>query len=261
MPNRGAKKAGRKKPPYKAILSTDWNECLAPCGPFDCMAFIYPALASEFTAVFRAYTDNRISLGEAAGRIQKLLPAPISAEQMDAYLEQAFATYPGVSNLIDWCRRHSVLFMINTTGMVGYFQRACAKELLPPIPVLSAHPMVNFAACDSDPDRILELSEIGDKGKHTAAIVRTFGISAEKVFIMGDSGGDGPHFKWGSDNRAFLIGSMTKPSLRKYCLDHHIHIDLQIGPSYRGQQKRNPDREMRTDFMDLAPTLEAFLNK
>jgi len=24
---------------YKAIVSSDWSECLAPSGPFDCLAF------------------------------------------------------------------------------------------------------------------------------------------------------------------------------------------------------------------------------
>ena len=252
---------GQKTPQYKAILSSDWNECLAPCGPFDCMSFNYPKFEADFTAIFREYTGNRISLGEAAGRIQNLLPEPITAEQMDDYLDHAFAPYTGVPDLIEWCRRNAVLFMINTTGLVGYFQRACAKDLLPPIPVLSAHPMMRFASRNSDPGRILELFEIEDKGKNTAAIVRAFGIPPANVFILGDSGGDGPHFKWGAENRAFLIGSMTKPSLEKYCIDNHINIDLHIGPSRSRVQKRNPHHEMQTDFMDLTPTLAALLNK
>ncbi len=27
---------------YKAIISSDWNECLAPSGPFDPIAFVVP---------------------------------------------------------------------------------------------------------------------------------------------------------------------------------------------------------------------------
>jgi hypothetical protein len=30
----------------KAIVASDWNECLAPCGPFDPIPFAYPRLAS-----------------------------------------------------------------------------------------------------------------------------------------------------------------------------------------------------------------------
>ncbi len=39
--------------PYRAILSSDWNECLAPCGPFDLIAFNYPEHQEALTAVFR----------------------------------------------------------------------------------------------------------------------------------------------------------------------------------------------------------------
>ena len=35
------------------------------------------------------------------------------------------------------------------------------------------------------------------------------GIPAERVIVMGDSGGDGPHFEWASQTGAFTIGSMT----------------------------------------------------
>ena len=251
----------QKHQQYRAILSSDWNECLAPCGPFDCMTFIYPELQNDFADVFRAYTGNRISLGEAAGQIRNLLPVPLTAEQMDDYLDHDFAVYKGVPDLIDWCRRNSVLFMVNTTGMVGYFQRALAKKLLPPIPVLSAHPLVRFTACSSDPGRILELLETGDKSKNTAAIIRAYGIPPQNVFIMGDSGGDGPHFKWGAANRAFLIGSMAKPSLEDYCRNNNIRIDHHIGPTYTSLQNRNPKREMTTDFMELTQTLSAFLKK
>ena len=139
---------------YKAIISSDWNECLAPCGPFDCISFNHPQLEAPLTGIFRQYTGNRISLGEAIEKIQQLLPAPVTPEQMDAYLDASFATYPGVADLIEWCLSNRILFMINTTGMLGYFQRAFAKGLLPRVPALSAHPMIRFAGCSSDPQYI-----------------------------------------------------------------------------------------------------------
>lgn len=97
--------------PYKAMVSTDWNGCLAPCGPFDCISFVYPELSSELAGIFRLYTGNRISLGEAAGRVQGLLPAAVTADQMDAYLAESFITYTGVPDLIEWCSGHDVLFL------------------------------------------------------------------------------------------------------------------------------------------------------
>ena len=108
---------------FKAIVSSDWNECMAPCGPFDFISFAYPELETDLKNVFKQYTGNIISLGEAAQKIPKLLPGPISEEQMDAYLEKCFITYKGVPDLIEWCLSKGILFMINTTGMIGYFQR------------------------------------------------------------------------------------------------------------------------------------------
>ena len=102
---------------YKAMVSSDWNECLAPCGPFDCISFAYPRLEAELADVFRQYTGNFISLGEAAGQIRELLPDPITPDQMDAYLDESFTTYTGVPQLIEWCSSNNILFMINTTGM------------------------------------------------------------------------------------------------------------------------------------------------
>lgn len=32
---------------YRAMISSDWNECLAPCGPFDAIAFTYPDLEPD----------------------------------------------------------------------------------------------------------------------------------------------------------------------------------------------------------------------
>ena len=88
---------------YNAIVSSDWNECLAPCGPFDCISFNYPQFTSELETIFRQYTGNHISLGDAARQIQTLLPAAITIEQMDAYLDHSFLTYRGVPELIEWC--------------------------------------------------------------------------------------------------------------------------------------------------------------
>jgi len=28
---------------YKALVSSDWNECLAPCGPLDPISLVYDA--------------------------------------------------------------------------------------------------------------------------------------------------------------------------------------------------------------------------
>jgi 2-hydroxy-3-keto-5-methylthiopentenyl-1-phosphate phosphatase len=202
---------------YKAMVSSDWSECLAPCSPFDCISFNYPQLTTELETIFKQYTSNIISLGEAANMIQTMLPATLTPEQMDAYLDNSFATYKGVPEMIEWCLSKDILFMINTTGMIGYFQRIFAKSLLPRLPALSAHPLVRYPEQDSDPNVIFDLFEIKDKGKNTEAAVRYFNTPFNQIILMGDSGGDGPHFEWGTKADAFLIGSMTKPSLEKYC--------------------------------------------
>jgi hypothetical protein len=41
--NGGGRQADMKHK-YKGMISSDWNECLAPCGPFDPIAFAYPEL-------------------------------------------------------------------------------------------------------------------------------------------------------------------------------------------------------------------------
>ena len=79
------------------------------------------------------------------------MPAPIRPEQIDAYLDESFATYTGVTDLIEWCLSKNIVFMINTTGMIGYFQRVFARGLLPRVPVISAHPMIRFSERNSDP--------------------------------------------------------------------------------------------------------------
>jgi 2-hydroxy-3-keto-5-methylthiopentenyl-1-phosphate phosphatase len=241
---------------YKAIISSDWNECLAPCGPFDCISFSYPELETQLAGIFREYTGNRISLGAAVGKIHRLLPAPVTAEQMDAYLDVSFATYPGVADLIEWCLNNNILFMINTTGMIGYFQRLFAKGLLPRVPVLSAHPMIRFPESSSEPQCIYEIFETLDKGKNTALAMRNLKIPAEKVILLGDSGGDGPHFEWGSKAGAFLVGSMTKPSLDRFCREKDIYLNLRFGPDYSSAGNRDVRQELQVNFMDLTGIIE-----
>ncbi len=241
---------------YKAMVSSDWSECLAPCSPFDCISFNYPQLTAELEAIFKQYTSNVISLGEAAHKVQTLLPATLAIEQMDAYLDNSFSTYKGVPELIEWCLSKDILFMINTTGMIGYFQRIFAKGLLPRVPALSAHPMVGYPKQDSDPNVIFDLFEIKDKGKNTEAAIRFFNIPFNQIILMGDSGGDGPHFEWGTKADAFLIGSMTKPSLEKYCLKKNININVRFGISGIAGEKKDLKKEMQIDFTDLASLIE-----
>lgn len=246
---------------YKAIISSDWNECLAPCGPFDFISFNYPLLATELETIFKQYTGNIISLGEAVRQIQESLPAPITVKQMDAYLDEAFATYSGVPELIEWCQSQNILFMINTTGMIGYFQRVLAKNLLPQVPVLSAHPMIRYPGSDTDPRYVYDLFEIADKSKNTASVMRSFNVQTDRIIIMGDSGGDGPHFEWGAGINAFLIANMTKSSLKKFCAQKRIVINARFGPSYADGETRDLRKEMQVNFMDLAPVIEDLLNR
>jgi hypothetical protein len=151
--------------------------------------------------------------------------------------------------------------MINTTGMIGYFQKIFAKKLLPKVTALSAHPTVRYPKAATDPPHIHDLFETRDKGKNTASVIRSFNIPANKIIIMGDSGGDGPHFEWGAANKAFLIGSMSKPSLKKYCEQKNIRINFQFGLSYADGEVKDIGKEMQVNFMDLAPKIEDFLSK
>jgi len=241
---------------YRAIVSSDWNECLAPCGPFDFISFFLPEIEPELNAVFRQYTGNQITLEQAVRQIRLLLPDPVNPEQMDAYLDEAFTTYSGVANLIDWCLSRNILFMINTTGMIGYFQRIFARGLLPRVPVLSAHPMVRFPKSSSDPRFVFDLLETGDKAKSSAAVTRSMGIPADSIILIGDSGGDGPHFEWGAGTGAYLIGCMTKATLADYCRQKNIRLDLKFGVDYTKGAKRDVRQEMQVDFMDLAAVIE-----
>ena len=168
---------------------------------------------------------------------------------MDAYLNKSLITYKGVAELIDWCLSNDILFMVNTTGMIGYFQRIFARGFMPQLPVLN-----------TDPDHIFDLFEIKDKLKNTEAVARAFSIPFNKIILMGDSGGDGPHFKWGAQLNALLIGSMTKPSLKKYCARHNVKIGIEFGISYADGEDRDPQKEMLTNFLDLVPLIENFLS-
>lgn len=246
---------------YRAIFSSDWNECLAPTGPFDMISFHYPGLSPDLKTIFEQYTGNIISLREATGKIRKILPGPITEDQMDAYLDQSFITYKGVPDLIEWCKGQGILFMINTTGMAGFFQRVFAKGLLPPVPVIFAHPMILYTERNNDTFHLIPLLEIRDKWKNTEKIVQSFKIPPNKIILVGDSGGDGPHFQWGAERGAFLIGSMSKPSLKGYCQKRNIAIDLFFGLSYLEGEKRDPAREMETDFMELTWTIGEILKR
>jgi len=245
---------------YRAIVSSDWNECLAPCGPFDFISFFLPEIEPELNAIFRQYTGYQITLAEAVGQIRILLPGPFNQKHMDAYLDEAFTTYRGVANLIEWCLSHNILFMINTTGTIGYFQRIFARGLLPRVPVISAHPLVRFPKSGSDPRFIFDLLETGDKAKSSEAVIRSMGIPADKIILIGDSGGDGPHFEWGSRTGAYLIGCMTKATLADYCRHRDIRLDLKFGVDYTQGAGRDVRKEMQVDFMDLAAVIEAVVN-
>ena len=111
------------KQQYRAIVSSDWNECLAPSGPFDYIAFTFPELLPALDDIFQNYTGNRATLKDAMQQVSALLSRPVSQEQMDAYLDEAFRIYTGVTDLMEWCQSRKILFMLNTTGAVGYFQR------------------------------------------------------------------------------------------------------------------------------------------
>ncbi len=238
------------------MVSSDWSQCLAPSGPFDVISFHFPHLQSDLTDIFQRYTSNAITLTTAVGRIKVLLPAPITEAQMDAYLAARFEIYTGVKDLIAWCSRNQILFMINTTGMQGYFQRALAKELLPPLPVLSAHTLISFNHGRQDPKLMLNLSEITDKSSNTATVAEKFRIPFNKIIIMGDSGGDGPHFKWGAAAGATLIASMAKPSLTQYCQQRSISIHHFFGRTYAKGEQIMVKEEMAFDFQNLIEEIQ-----
>jgi hypothetical protein len=151
--------------------------------------------------------------------------------------------------------------MVNTTGMLGYFQRVFSKALLPLVPVISANPMIRYPALETELPEMHDLFEIDDKGKNTESVIHSFGIPPQKTILMGDSGGDGPHFEWGARQGAFLIGSMTKPSLARFCRERGLEMGLRFGLSYAEGENRDPDREMEVNFMDLSSVIEEVLEE
>ncbi len=246
---------------YRAMVSSDWNECLAPCGPFDFISYTFPGLEANLSRIFRLYTGNRIRITDATRQIEKRLPHPITPDQMDAYLSTSFSTYAGVPQLIEWCSRQDILFMVNTTGMIGYFQRVLAGNFLPRVPVISAHPMICYANQDSHMPDFIELRETEDKGRNTEAVAKKYGIRSDRIVIIGDSGGDGPHFEWGDRTGAFLVGSMTKPSLADYCRAKGIRIHLRFG-IYNPQKKdAAPGDTSQVKYMDLVSVIEEIANR
>ncbi len=235
---------------YRALFSSDWSECLAPSGPFDCIFFNYPALKEPLVQVFRQYTSNQITLGDAIARIEALMPGPVTEAMMDAYLEASFGTYPGAADFIRWCNENDILFMLNTTGMRGYYQRVLAKGLLPHVPALSAHPFIGYPEGPTDPEIFLPLLEIQDKAANSAAVAEKYGIPAGRIIVMGDSGGDGPHFAWGAQVNALIIASRPKPSIEKYCADRGIPIHHRIGTA------EDPEK---ANFMEMVDWVEDYL--
>ena len=244
---------------YRGIMSSDWSECLSPNGPFDPIAFNYPKVVQDLSDIFKKYTGNVISLDRAISNIKDLVPQPLGIEQMDAYLDASFRTYTGVPELIRWCLERNIIFMINTTGTQGYFQRAIAKRLIPPVPIVAANPMIQFPRTDDLERYRFEVLEIEDKPKNTAAVMKSLNLAGKKLVVIGDSGGDGPHFEWGASSGALLIGSMTKVSLSRYCLGKHVQIDQMFGKTYLPDQERNLEEEYKFNFMDLAPVIEDFI--
>jgi hypothetical protein len=245
-------------PAYRGLISSDWSECLSPNGPFDFMAYVYPQLESDLATIFKQYTGNQISLKVAMWRCQRSLPAPISIEQMDAYLDAHFAYYTGVPELIESCLAKNIIFMINTTGSRGYFQRAIAKKLLPSPTALSAHPEINFGN-NNDTYAYFALQEITDKPVNTEKVAKQFQIPSQNIIVVGDSGGDGPHFKWAAEQNAYRVASMAKPSLKAYCREHKIEINRFFGLCYEADEPRRTADEMQVDFQDLLPLIMARL--
>ncbi len=248
-------------PKYRALVSSDWNECLAPSGPFDVITCHHPDLEPALSDIFRKYTGNIISFRDAASQVQALLPSPVTEDRMDAYLEQSFRTYPGVPELIAWCLSRDILFMINTTGPQGFFQRLFSKELIPRVPALSASPFIRYPHRDTDPDLVYDLFETHDKAANTQAVASAQGIPTDRIIIIGDSGGDGPHFEWGAGVGACLVGSMTKASLEKYCAERGINIHVHFGHSYGPDEPRNIEEEMQFNFKELVPVIEKYAGR
>ena len=129
------------------------------------------------------------------------------------------------------------------------------------MPVVSAHPLISYPHNTSGSFRVYELLETRDKSKNTGEVARSQAIPAGKIILLGDSGGDGPHFKWGAAEGAFLIGSMTKPSLDAYCQARGIEINLRFGPDYSQSERKDQKEELEINFMDLTTTIKEIVNR
>ena len=245
---------------YYGMVSSDWSQCLSPNGPFDPLIHLYPDLKPELSLIFKQYTGNEITLGRAIDQVNAMLPGWPSPDQLDLYLEACFATYSGVPELIRWCRRNGILFMVNTTGFAAYFQRVLSKGLLPAVDVLSAQSKWRFSSLQTDPIHMIELKEVEDKARNTAAIAEKFSIPGNRIVLMGDSGGDGPHFEWGAAIGATLIGSMTKPSLRNFCSGRKISILHQVGHTYQSGESISTDKERGYDFRSMIDILASAID-
>lgn len=244
---------------YLAIVSSDWNGCLAPCGPFDYIVFHFPQLKEAATKIFQSYTANRISLGQAMVKVSQQLPEPITPGHMDTYLDDAFRVYPGVIELMEWCASRRILFMINTTAVRGYFQRIFAKQLLPSVAVISAHPMITFQPQPVGSPQYIALDEIETKALNTEIIMKQNKIPYGRQILMGDSGGDGPHFQWGRGGKGFLIGCHTKPSLHRYCEEHAITLDLDFSIGEPAKRSKDDEDARGLDFRQLIDPIDQFL--
>jgi hypothetical protein len=241
---------------YVGMLSSDWSQCLSPNKPFDPLIWLYPEMEPDLSPIFKGYTGNKITLGQAIDQVGALLPQWPSKGQLDSYLDTCFETYAGVPALIRWCRQNKILFMVNTTGFAAYFQRVFFKSLLPPIDVLSAQTKWAFSGNANFSEYLVELTEVEDKAKNTAAIAERFSIPHHRIILIGDSGGDGPHFQWGAKVGATLIGSMTKPSLSRYCRDREITIHHHVGHTYRSGEPVSIEKERDFDFQALIDILQ-----
>lgn len=241
----------------RVIISSDWSECLSPNGPFDPIAFSFPEHTSALESVFRQYTGNAITLTAAVERINALIPECLSADAMDSYLDADFAMYTGAAEFITQAREMGALFVINTTGSQGYFQRALAKGLLPNVDVVAANPFIAYPQRVGGPAFHLTVTEIVDKPKNTQAVLTQTGLAPGRVMVMGDSGGDGPHFLWGAEQGCYLVGAMTKVSLTAYCQSHGISLDRRFGVSYEPGQKRDIHHEMSYDYRELLSVIQA----
>ena len=135
-----------------------------------------------------------------------------------------------------------------------------ARNLIPDVPFVASNPLIRFSGEPEAPRYMYWVNEIEDKPRNTQSVMKSSGIGPDRVVIVGDSGGDGPHFRWGGSVGAYLIGSMVKPSLEAYCRDRAITINKHFGYTYSAGEARDRAKEMQTDFMELTETLSEVLD-